>query len=216
MSVPSPSPTGPWRSARRRATRVAHALADARTPRPRPASPAHGITLLEVLVTLSLAAILVGVGLPALEQVVAGAERTSAVNELVTALHLARREAVKRGEHAVLCRSAGGNRCRLPSDAAGWDDGLMVFVDLSRDQPPQRDADEPVLLRRAALAGVSVTANRDAFVMRPLHRRATNGTFTVCDRRGADHARALVVSYTGRPRVLDSAPDGDPLECEED
>jgi hypothetical protein len=34
-----------------------------------------------------------------------------------------------------------------------------------------------------------------------------------CDRRGAAAAKAVIVSYTGRPRVDRLAPDGKPLQC---
>ena len=43
--------------------------------------------------------------------------------------------------------------------------------------------------------------------------RATNGTFVVCDEAGRVPPRALVVSYTGRPRVAMETPRGEPYSC---
>jgi hypothetical protein len=45
--------------------------------------------------------------------------------------------------------------------------------------------------------------------------RATNGTFVVCDAAGRVPAKALVISYTGRPRVASKTTRGNPYECPE-
>jgi type IV fimbrial biogenesis protein FimT len=58
-----------------------------------------------------------------------------------------------------------------------------------------------------------MTGNRIRFSYRPFGRRSTNGTVTYCDDRGADAARAVIVSYTGRPRTASLAPGGKPLRC---
>lgn len=207
------------------ANRWIHRPADgsARThagPTPHAAPPTRrsgiaGLTLLELLVALAVASIALTVALPAFQQTVAGGERTAAINALITALLLARREAIKRGESVVLCKTTGGERCDR-SEGTSWAAGHLVFVNLNGDHPPRLDEDEPVLLRGGALTGVSVAANRSAFVLRPIPKRSTNGTFTICDRRGAAHARALVVSYTGRARTAEREPDGDLLQCPED
>ena len=60
----------------------------------------------------------------------------------------------------------------------------------------------------------SITANRRLFEFRPFGRRSTNGTVTFCDRRGAEQARAVVVSFTGRPRVTRNGSGMAALICE--
>jgi hypothetical protein len=40
-----------------------------------------------------------------------------------------------------------------------------------------------------------------------------NGTVTFCDTRGPAAARAVIISYTGRPRVSDRGPGRRPLVC---
>jgi type IV fimbrial biogenesis protein FimT len=59
----------------------------------------------------------------------------------------------------------------------------------------------------------TIVGNRPLFEFRPLLRRSTNGTVVFCDRRGTPAARAVIVSYTGRPRVDQVDPDGKPLVC---
>ena len=178
-------------------------------PDPRPS----GTSLLELLITLAAGSILLLFAAPSFRHTIANGERTAAINEFVTALHVARREANTRAEEVVVCKSADGENCAFGSDAT-WTDGLLVFANLNRDAPPRLNETEPVLLRTTPMRGVSIHGNRDAFVLRPHNRRSTNGTLTVCDRRGTAHARAIIVSYTGRPRTASTAPNGEPLQCQ--
>jgi hypothetical protein len=41
---------------------------------------------------------------------------------------------------------------------------------------------------------------------------ASPSTITICDRRGSEAARAVIISRSGRPRV-DRVAQGDPLPC---
>ena len=56
-----------------------------------------GFTLVELMITLAIAGILVAVGIPSFNSTISSNRLTSYANELVTALNLARSEAVKRG-----------------------------------------------------------------------------------------------------------------------
>jgi hypothetical protein len=59
----------------------------------------------------------------------------------------------------------------------------------------------------------TIVANRPYFELRPLFRRSINGTVVFCDVRGSVAARAVIVSYTGRPRTDNVAADGQRLAC---
>ncbi len=164
-------------------------------------------TITELLLTLAAAGILAGIAGPVLHDQVAAARGRSATNQLVAAIHLARSMAIRRAREVVICPAPD-----CAADAR-WNDGWLVFVNEDADRPPRRDDEETVLRRQSAMPGVSITANRGYFVIRRVGLRSTNGTLTVCDSRGAAHARAVIVSYTGRPRIARSRPDGDPLQC---
>ncbi|MEO0423929.1 MAG: GspH/FimT family pseudopilin [Pseudomonadota bacterium] len=176
------------------------------------ALPSRGVTLLDVLVTLAVGAILLAVGAPSFRHTIGGGERAAAVNGLLTALHRARRSALTRAQPVVLCKASADDDCVRGADL-GWSEGLLAFVNTDEDDPPRRDPDELVIYRGTLPEAVAVTANREAFVMRPYGKRSTNGTFTVCDRRGSAYARAIIVSWTGRPRVADTLADGEELTC---
>jgi type IV fimbrial biogenesis protein FimT len=171
-----------------------------------------GFTLWELAWTLLVVSILVGIAVPSFESVTLDARRTASVNGLVLAVQVARSEAWKRGRPAALCASADGLTCTTPPrDYSG---GWIVFINDDEDRPPQRSADEPLIYsHRPDLIG-TIVANRDVFEFWPYHvRRSTNGTVVFCDRRGAAGARAVIVSYTGRPRTDAVAADGSELPC---
>ena len=82
-----------------------------------------------------------------------------------------------------------------------WSGGFLVFENSDRDEPPELDDGEILLHRHLASPSVKITANRRGFTLRATFLRATNGTLVVCDRAGRVTPRALVISYTGRPRI---------------
>ena len=84
-----------------------------------------GFSLLELLVTLGVAAIVLSVGVPGFVGVVQNNRAATQANEVVTALSLARSEAVRRSARIGVCQSADGLTC----GGAGWEDGWIVFED---------------------------------------------------------------------------------------
>ncbi len=158
-----------------------------------------GLTLVELLVVLCVAAVLVSAGSPALRRLVLDAHMTGQVNAFVRAAHLARQVSQLRLADVAICAGAAQLRCRHERD---WSAGWFVFVNTDRDHPPQRDPDELVLMVQPAWPSGRIAANRPAFAFRPFSIRDTNGTVGFCDERGPDAGRAIVISPTGRPRLV--------------
>jgi type IV fimbrial biogenesis protein FimT len=171
----------------------------------------QGVTLVELIAALAIVAILTSVAVPSFSSLYHDAERTSAVNNLLHALFLARSESIKRHAVVSLCRSADSIACANAS--AGWNVGWMVFVNLDRDDPPQRDAGEPVIAIYKGWPAGTITSNRPAYSFRPVHQLLVNGTLLFCDREGGTAARAIIISPTGRPRVSRRDSDNQPLHC---
>jgi type IV fimbrial biogenesis protein FimT len=161
-----------------------------------------GFTALELLITIAIGALLLTLGAPAFTAIVLDARQTAAVNRFVHGMHVARHEALKSEADVVVCRSTTGRQCVY---SGTWDAGLIVFVNRDRDSPPRVDAGEPVLQYEPGFALRPIVANRTAFIFRPWGLRSVNGTLTFCDQRGREHAKAVVVSYTGRPRATSAA-----------
>jgi len=167
----------------------------------------RGFTLWELLCALGVAGLLVGLGAPALSDFLLDGRRTADVNALVLAVQLARSEAAKRGRPVIVCPTADRVRC-----GGAFAAGFMVYVNLDDQYPPERTGAEPLLYAHAPEITGTITSNRPYYEFR-VRRRSTNGTVVFCDRRGAAAARAVIVSYTARPRVADRDADGLPLRC---
>ena len=170
-----------------------------------------GVTLWELLCVLAITGTLVSLGVPAFRGFLLDARRTANVNGFVVAVQLSRSEAAKRGMPVVLCKTLDRRACA--GNESHFDSGWMVFVNTDDDRPPNRALDEALLYFHAPQTTVSISANRRLFEFRPFGWRSTNGTVTFCDDRGNAHARAVIVSYTGRPRVAAEGPGGRTLQC---
>lgn len=84
----------------------------------------RGFTLLELMFTLTVAAILLGIGVPSFIDFVRSNRATANINELSTAFAIARSEAIRRGANVTVHRSSDGENFGLD-----WADGWIVFVD---------------------------------------------------------------------------------------
>jgi type IV fimbrial biogenesis protein FimT len=169
-----------------------------------------GFTLFELLMTVALAAIILTIGLPSFSNILARNRQHIEINALFHAMHLARKESIRRREVMTVCSSSDQRTC---SGRLDWSTGWILFNNTDRDSPPQVDPGEAVVMVHGVDESVRVSANRRAFTLRATYRRATNGTLVFCERNDRIPARALVVSYTGRPRVAATRPNGTPYSC---
>ena len=172
----------------------------------------RGYSLLELMMTIAIAALIFTLGLPSFAGVAARQKQSVEINALFHAVHLARKESITRRKVVSLCPSFDGASCTRERD---WSGGFLMFENIDRDEPPQVDDGEPVLYRHQASETVKITANRRGFTLRATFKRATNGTLVVCDRAGRIPPKALVISYTGRPRVARKTTRGEPYSCAE-
>ena len=170
----------------------------------------QGLTLYELLLTLALLAILAAVAAPSFGIYIAKSRQTSEINALFHAVHRARKASIMRRKVVSICPTPDGLQC---GSIADWSSGWLLFENSDADAPPRVDAGEPVLAVHPVDAAIGISANRRGFTLRATVKRATNGTLVVCDRTGRAAPRALVISYTGRPRIARERPDGTPYSC---
>jgi type IV fimbrial biogenesis protein FimT len=167
----------------------------------------RGFTVIEVLAVMAIAAILVGVGAPAMTATLRSVELSSATNDLMGSLLLARSEAVKRKGRVVLCKSPDGASC---AQAGGWQQGWIVFHDANNNG--LREAGEVLIVQQEALStnlrltGNVNVANYVSFAPNGATKLVGGnfqaGTLTVCNQSlEAEEARQIVVNAVGRARV---------------
>ena len=141
----------------------------------------RGMTLIELMMAIAIAAILLAVAAPSFQQALNGNRLGSAANELASAINLARAEAVRQNRRAVLCRSTDDSAC--DGTASRWP-GWIVFVDADNDGV--RDAGEPVIKSGRFSTDLVVTSSANiAGVNERISFRA-DGTA-----RGADNVTLL-------------------------
>lgn len=85
----------------------------------------RGFTLLELMLTVTVAGILLGLGVPGFVRLVESNRATAFTNELVTAITIARSEAVQRGDSVTVCSSTDSAACAGDAD---WSTGWIILA----------------------------------------------------------------------------------------
>lgn len=168
------------------------------------------MTLIELLVAMAVAIILMTMAVPSFRTTILNNQMATQSNEFLTALRLARSEAIKRGRPVTICHSANGASCD-----GDWEDGWIVFSDLVAPVGTANFgtgnclANEDCLIQvhqalkaTFTLRGNNNVANQVTFQQNGVVGAGAMGTFVMCDERGfGDHARAIVVALTGRMEI---------------
>ena len=160
--------------------------------------PSRGFTLPELLVTLAIVVILITMTAPSMQGLIINQRVASATQEVFTAIHLARSEAIKRQRTVSLCSTVDGASC--DQDNSGWEQGWLIFTDADADGILE-NGDQVLRINEAQSEQIIISWNQ-GFSVSFNSRGQTDvaGTFEIC----ADgEARAVVLSLTGRPRVED-------------
>lgn len=92
-------------------------------------SLSRGFTLVEVAITVTVLAVLLGLSAPLFTGMINGGRLTGNANELVAAMLIARSEAIRGNVPTTVCQSADGANCSNASPWQGW----IVFTDVDRD-----------------------------------------------------------------------------------
>jgi type IV fimbrial biogenesis protein FimT len=91
---------------------------------------AQGMTLIELITAMLVLAILMSIAIPSFREFAADSRTTAATSDLVTALNMARSEALRRSSLVVACSSTDGAQC---AGSNVWTSGWIVFADRNGD-----------------------------------------------------------------------------------
>lgn len=145
----------------------------------------NGFTLVELLVTIAVLVVLIGIGVPSFRSVVQDNRLATTANSLVRSMNVARSEALERGHDVTVEPQSGGD----------WESGWEVWSDTDNDG--SQDADEIIQTIGAPDGAVSISGGPDEVVYEPSGLTTTNGCFDITD-SGSSAARNVDVSPTGR------------------
>ena len=159
-----------------------------------------GFTLVELLITLLVAAILMAVAIPAFNDLIQNNRVTAANNDLVSALAVARSEAIRRREPVTLCGSINLTAC---AGNANWETGWILFNDRDSDGIVDAGVDNILRVWEAIPAGFTMTATGGATLVRFDRLGAANPgeTFQLsnpdCVTGQANRERSITVAGSG-------------------
>ena len=175
----------------------------------------QGFTLMELLITLTVASILVGLMIPNMRDFIRNNRLSTAVNDMLHSLQVARTEAIKRQNgNVVWCGTSNPSAATPTCDYTNFT-GWIVF----QDNAPanwQHDAGEPLIESHDVL-DPSITVKTDATdrivsfspsgFANLAGVRVPVTTIVLCDIRGVVQygtqasARTLIIAPTGRARA---------------
>jgi type IV fimbrial biogenesis protein FimT len=161
---------------------------------------ASGFTLIEMLMTIAIAAILMGIAIPSFRYITNANRIASELNGLLGDLQLARAEAIKEGRTVSVCQSSDGATCTNSTD---WHTGWIVFSDPTN--VGVYDAGETYIRKQPAFSGsdtfvssnnVSVISfNREGYAV-----AMANGTLISLhdSSNNAASTRCLLINFSGQ------------------
>lgn len=138
-------------------------------------STSGGFTILELLFSLVLLAVAIGLAAPSLQQLSANNQLVAANNSIVTGLNLARSAAITTGDDVTICPSTNGTSCADDE----WESGWIIFQDADGDG----DADADEIVRTVSIeSAISNTGFGDEIVFQSdgTTSMGSNATITSC------------------------------------
>ena len=177
----------------------------------------RGFTVIELMVSASVAAILVAIAVPAFNSFVQNDRDISQINSLVASFNYARSEAIKQhlSNGVEVCPSSDGATC---NGTSAWAGGWIVY---NRD-PSLAGTPQAVVFAVPALSGSNTVTASGSGTMGLIFKynggTATSQALTlkICDSRGAAFAREVEVLPTGKvgaSQTPGQQVSGAPLTC---
>jgi type IV fimbrial biogenesis protein FimT len=167
----------------------------------------HGFTLFEILIVLTIIAILMTLTTPSFYAYSAQSESKATIQKLSGLIRFVRNNAINHQRSTLLCPSKDGLKC-----GQNWQEGALVFEDYNNDK--QLNSTEAILYFQSPFiesGSIRWTAlhNYLAFSGQGLSGSSA-GSFIYCpEDKNPKYANALIVSFSGKiRRAVDNNHDG--------
>ena len=128
-----------------------------------------GFTLIELIVTVSVVAILAAIAFPNFQSLIRSNRLATAHNEVIGLVNLARSDAIRNNQGGAVCGSSNGTSCD-----GKWNLGMLAFSDSDGDGAFSNS--ETVLRYTAVNSALVVTGPTNALIAFDGRGRRRNGT----------------------------------------
>lgn len=159
----------------------------------------QGFTLIELIVTLAVAAIIAAIGLPAMQQLINANRLNGQAEELSSAIQLARSEAVRTAAPVTICGSDDGTTC---ADSDEW--SRMIIRGRNNLASDEAASEVIAVYRDVTLpAGIQMSGPVAGVTFRPSGLSAAQATITLCipTTRPAQNQRVVTILISGAART---------------
>lgn len=158
----------------------------------------RGFTLIEMMVTLTILAILAMMAAPSFSEAMLSNKLASFANRFVASAQVARSEAIKRNSVVRLCRSSDGASCAA---SGTFQQGWVVFNDINNDGV--LDAGETVIqIEQALSADYHFTSSAGySLAFQPIGAGATAAVMALCRATPSPGRQERKVTLSGTGRV---------------
>jgi type IV fimbrial biogenesis protein FimT len=164
-----------------------------------------GVTLLELVFSMGLLALLAGLAIPGFQASLRTAAIRSASFELLAGVQQARANSILESRPGLLCPTDSAGAC-LPAGvlASSW----RSYLEQAGGEPAGREpgSSQQELGGQVLPRGVMVRSTRSPLRFWPTAFAASPGTLTICDLRNEVPPRAIVISQSGRARLAVGSP----------
>lgn len=191
----------------------------------------RGFTLVELLVTISVAAMVLTLGVSGFQGIIRDNRVATQSARLMAALNLARSEAIKRGIQVTMCKAnlsvtppqCDAGKCNSGTGDSCWEKGWIVFVDANgngtlndeRDTDFCPGGDCTIRVFEALPKGVTLRSGDHVELWIAYQSPGTglgsgagslvNDTFRLCPSTETDHARSIKLNPIGRAQIQKGA-----------
>lgn len=170
-----------------------------------------GFSVIELMTVLTIAAILLAIGVPSFNALIRNQRMTTTVNDFFAAVNLTRSEAIQRGTRVDLVPAG---------DGTDWNKGWIILIDRNHNQTA--DAGEQIIFSHGPVSkGITIEA---AFTDSKVQYLAYNGSGRTRTNANSQtpqlgswlfkldtQARKIVINFLGRPKVCN--PNADATTC---